>query len=153
MRDHGQDLFRLTYVSRAILTGRTQFEQLTGAVVSSSQRNNAAAGVTGLLLAYRGCFLQALEGPRRNVSQIFSVIGRDLRHVQIEVLEGGPAPARRFGQWSMCAATITPEARPAIEALDFRGDFDPFELESGAALKLLTALSHLPAVAQLARSA
>jgi blue light- and temperature-responsive anti-repressor len=153
MRDYGQDLFRLTYVSRATLTGQTQFEDLTRAVVTSSQRNNSAVDVSGLLLAYRGCFLQALEGPRRNVSQIFSVIGRDLRHVQIEVLEGGAAQQRLFGRWSMCAHTITPEARPAIEALDFRGEFDPFELESGAALKLLMTLSHLPAVAQLARTA
>ena len=153
MRDHGQDLFRLTYVSRAILTGPAQFEHITQAIVTSSQRNNAAVDVTGLLLAHRGCFLQALEGPRRNVSQIFSVIGRDLRHVQIEVLEGGVVDARLFGRWSMCAHTITPQAQPAIDALDFCGEFDPFELESGAAVRLLLALSNLPAVAQLARSA
>lgn len=153
MRDYGQDLFRLTYVSRATLTGKPQFEDLTRAVISSSQRNNAAVDVTGLLLAHRGCFLQVLEGPRRNVSQIFSVIGRDLRHVQIEVLEGGAASKRLFGRWSMCAHTITPAALPAIQALDARGEFDPFELESGAALRLLMALSALPAVAQLAQSA
>ena len=149
MRDYGQDLFRMTYVSRATLTGQAQFEQLTHSIVFSSQRNNAAVGVTGLLLAHNGCFMQTLEGPRRNVSQIFSVIGRDLRHVQIEVLSGGPASDRLFGRWNMCARAITPEALPAIEALDLHGEFDPFSLESSAALKLLATLSNLPAAAQI----
>ena len=147
--DHGGDLFRLVYSSRATVDGPAAFEKLTQAVVARSQANNAALDVTGVLLAHEGWFLQALEGPRRHVSTIFGVIGRDLRHVQMELLGADLAEARLFGRWSMCARAITPEAAPALQALDLGGEFAPHRLSATQATKLQVAVSKLRPVAEL----
>ena len=147
--DHGDDLFRLVYSSRATVDGPAAFEKLTQAVVARSQPNNAALDVTGVLLAHDGWFLQALEGPRRHVSSIFGVIGRDLRHVQMELLGADLAEARLFGRWSMCARAITPEAAPALEALDLAGEFTPHRLSAVQATRLLVAVAKLRTAAEL----
>jgi hypothetical protein len=143
--DGGGELFRLVYASRAVLPILPRFEATVQEILTASQRNNERLDVTGLLLAHQGWFVQALEGPRRNVSQVFGMIGRDLRHAQLELLTGGPAQGRLFGQWSMCARTITPQAGPVLKTLELAGEFDPFRLEGEKALALLVAISKVPA--------
>jgi hypothetical protein len=139
-RDHGQDLFRLVYVSRAVLPVLAKFDQTVQDILAKSRSNNSHMGVTGLLLADRGWFLQALEGPRRNVSLIFSTIGRELRHAQIELLDGGPAEDRLFGKWSMCAHAVTPASGPVLKTLALAPDFDPFQMDGRKALSLMQAI-------------
>lgn len=143
--DHGADLFRMIYASRAVLPVLAKFESTVADILAASQRNNARQGVTGLLLAHKGWFVQALEGPRRNVSQVFGVIGRDLRHAQLELLGGGAAASRLFGRWSMCAHAVTPGMGPVLETLELGGDFDPFRMDGDKALALLAAISRVPA--------
>jgi hypothetical protein len=138
--DHGDGLFRLVYASRAVLPQLPRFEGLVEDVLKVSVPNNTRTGLTGLLLAHQGWFVQALEGPRRNVSATFGVIGRDLRHVRLEMLSAGEVGERLFGQWSMCARAITPAARPALRALEIDGEFDPMRLSADKALKLLLTL-------------
>ena len=65
--DGGGDLFRLVYVSRAVLPVLSRFDATVQEIISVAEPNNARMGVTGLLLAHQGWFVQALEGPRRNV--------------------------------------------------------------------------------------
>lgn len=149
--DHGEDPFRLVYASRAVLPVLPKFEATVSEIVTISQRNNARLGVTGLLLAHQGWFVQALEGPRRNVSTIFATIGRDLRHCQMELLDGGVAPSRLFGAWSMCAHGLTPAAKPVLKALELETGFDPFRMQGDKALALLVAISKAPG-AQLAKA-
>lgn len=139
--DHGADLFRLVYASRAVLPVLPKFEATVADILKVSRANNARMEVTGLLLAHQGWFVQALEGPRRSVSQVFGVIGRDLRHAQLELLGGGATDRRLFGEWSMCGRTVTPDAAPILAALDLKGDFDPFRMEGEKALALLVAIS------------
>jgi hypothetical protein len=141
--DHGEDLFRLIYASRAVLPELPRFEALVDDILKVSRPNNERAGLTGLLLAHQGWFVQALEGPRRRVSRTFGDIGRDLRHVQLEMLSAGPAENRLFGAWSMCARTLTPAARPALKALDLEGDFDPFSLTAEKSLQLLQLMARI----------
>ena len=150
--DHGGDLFRLVYASRAVLPVLPKFEATVGEILAVSQRNNLRQGVTGMLLAHKGWFLQTLEGPRRNVSQVFGVIGRDLRHAQLELLGGGAATSRLFGQWNMCAHAITPGADPVLKTLELSGDFDPFRMDGDKALALLVAISKVPAPPALKRA-
>jgi hypothetical protein len=146
--DHGEDLFRLIYASRSVLPDLSRFDELVSRVLLSSRRNNERDGLTGLLLAHRGWFVQVLEGPRRAVSNTFGVIGRDLRHIQLEMLSAGPAGHRLFGDWSMCARTLSAEAAPVLKALDLQEEFDPFGLSAERALELLRLLARL-APAQL----
>ena len=150
--DHGLDLFRLVYSSRATVDSPQAFSKLTLDVVAKAQHNNARCDVTGLLLAHEGWFVQALEGPRRSVSKVFGVIGRDLRHVQLELLRADVGDERLFGRWSMCAQTVTPAARPALESLDLAGGFAPDRLTAAKVMQLLTTIASLPGVGGLKRT-
>lgn len=139
--DHGHDLFRLVYASRAVLPVLAKFDATVQDILKTSERNNPRMDVTGVLLAHRGWFIQALEGPRRNVSMVFATIGRDLRHAQLELLDAGPATERRFGQWSMCAHAVTSAATPILKTLELSPDFDPFQMDGRKALELMIAIS------------
>ena len=150
--DSGQDLFRLLYVSRAVLPVLAKFDATVEDVLRTAQPNNARMDVTGLLVAHKGWFIQALEGPRRNVSMVFGVISRDLRHSQLEMLSAGPVEKRLFGQWSMCAHAITPKASPILETLDLAADFDPFQIDGAKALNLMTAVSKAVPAIELKRA-
>jgi hypothetical protein len=138
--DHGQELFRLVYVSRAVLPVLAKFEATVQEILPAAQANNAQMDVTGLLVAHRGWFIQALEGPRRNVSMIFGAIGRDFRHAQIELLEAGPIGERMFSDWSLCAHSIAPDAA-ILDELDLASDFDPFRMDGPKALALMQAVA------------
>ena len=135
-------LHRLLYVSRADAEGRT-FEALTEDVVAVSARNNARVGVTGLLVAFDGWFLQALEGSRQETSATFGRIAKDPRHSVLELISAGPIDARLFGRWSMSARTITPAAAPVLDMLGARGGMNPRELDSAGALRLLLTVARV----------
>lgn len=129
-------LHRLVYVSRSAAEAEA-FDRVTQEVVEVSARNNARVGVTGLLVAVEGWFLQALEGSRREVSATFERIAKDPRHEALEIIGAGPVDGRLFGRWSMSARTITPAAAPVLEMLGGRGGMDPRELDGAGALRLL----------------
>jgi hypothetical protein len=151
-QDRGQEMFRLVYASRAVLPVLAKFDATVAEILRSSQTNNVRMGVTGLLIAHKGWFIQALEGPRRNVSMVFGTIGRDLRHAQLELMQGGPVEERLFGRWSMCAHAITPEAKPILDTLDLAADFDPFMMDGDKALQLMVAVSRAEPVAKLKKA-
>ncbi|AII50596.1 hypothetical protein N008_01180 [Hymenobacter sp. APR13] len=50
-----------------------------------------------------------LEGEQQAVQQLYDVIARDIRHVNIYKLADGPIPERSFPDWSMGFATASPE--------------------------------------------
>ena len=151
-RDRGQDMFRLVYASRAVLPVLAKFDATVADILSRAQANNTRMGLTGLLIAHRGWFIQCLEGPRRNVSMIFGAIGRDLRHAQLELMQAGPVEDRLFGRWSMCAHAITPDAKPILDMLDLSPDFDPFTMPGDKALQLMVAVSQSEPLAKLKKA-
>lgn len=89
---------RLLYISttRAPLDGIA----LDG-ILRISRRNNAAVGVTGLLVVGGRRFLQALEGPNDAVAQVYDRIARDPRHFAIVRLSTKEVETRLFGDWAM----------------------------------------------------
>jgi hypothetical protein len=72
-----------------------------GLILQQSQRNNARAGVTGLLCHYDGSFLQFLEGEPEAVDTVLERISADPRHQQILIVHRQPITARAFADWSM----------------------------------------------------
>ncbi|MBY0329941.1 MAG: BLUF domain-containing protein [Acetobacteraceae bacterium] len=103
-------LVRLVYRSRATLP-------LAGAplcdMLRAARRRNHSAGVTGLLVADRGQYLQWLEGPQAGVVQLMRSISLDRRHDSIELLSEGQVPSRRFAGWDMrLAADRAPAGSP-----------------------------------------
>ncbi len=91
-------MHRLLYIS----TARTPMPPAElDAVLRLSRRNNAAAGVTGLLVVGGRRFLQALEGPEEAVRATFERIRRDARHFAVVVLADHAITERQFATWSM----------------------------------------------------
>jgi hypothetical protein len=91
-------LHRLVYRSRATrpLAGRP-----LAAMLNSARRRNQRLGITGLLIAEDGRYLQWLEGPADGLAALMRSIVLDDRHEGVEVLTDVPARARAFRGWDM----------------------------------------------------
>ena len=137
------DLFALLYRSRAV---RALDERDLLPVLTTSLRNNARAGVTGLLLYGPaeappptdddaplssvvvpfdgpGVFVQWLEGPKAAVRETFERISADPRHTDVHMLGDGLIRRERrlFPSWAMALEMgyplpATPEEMEAFAA-------------------------------------
>ncbi len=70
-------------------------------IVASSQKNNPAAEITGVMFFQRGRFLQFVEGEESAVRTLIAKIESDARHTSIEFLFDEPIPGRGLAQWNM----------------------------------------------------
>ncbi|MEY4758083.1 MAG: hypothetical protein RJA34_2981, partial [Pseudomonadota bacterium] len=75
-------LVRLLYASRAI----DRSEEAIEGILLQSRQSNPSCGITGILCYGGGIFLQAIEGGRNQVSELFSHIQRDPRHKDVVLL-------------------------------------------------------------------
>lgn len=90
------------------------------AVLEASRRNNARAGVTGLLLYRDQSFFQVLEGAERAVHDTYRRIRADPRHRGCHTFLRRRAPARLFPDCTMGLRTgreIAEEHRLALDGL------------------------------------
>lgn len=67
----------------------------------TARRNNATAGVTGMLVVGGQRFLQTLEGPEAAVEAIFARIKDDPRHHAVVTLSRKSIDRAAFGDWAM----------------------------------------------------
>ena len=89
------------------------------AILEVSRRNNEAAGLTGVLLVAEGNFIQALEGPKAAIAEVYARIVADFRHRLVIELYRATIAERNFPDWSMgCAFDLT---RPSLEAISREG--------------------------------
>jgi hypothetical protein len=70
-------------------------------ITDVSEKNNEAEGVTGILLASRTHFMQALEGNFEDVNSVYRRICRDERHTELSIISFSMIDARLFGGWGM----------------------------------------------------
>jgi hypothetical protein len=70
-------------------------------LLGEAKLRNDALGVSGILVARGGRFMQLLEGPEFTVSDRIRAIHRDDRHRDFEVLIEETITARRFEGWEM----------------------------------------------------
>lgn len=93
-------MYELLYVSAAV---RSLSEYEIGSMVEKAQNRNATRGVTGILAYDREAqsFFQVLEGGEADVREIYDRLSADSRHTELRILQEGPRPDRRFGDWSM----------------------------------------------------
>ncbi len=121
------------------------FWQITSEIVGASQARNARDELTGVLLAHNGWFVQVLEGLPSRLTRLLLHIGSDPRHRDMQLVEFVTADARRFGDWSMAHATLTPAIAPQVGSA-----FDPNAF-SAAELHALLGRATLAADLELAR--
>lgn len=91
-------MYQIIYASAA---SRLFTEPDLGALLRLSRRNNAAAGLTGMLLYDRGSFLQVLEGEQASVMRLVGKIKTDRRHTRLSVVLERTLPERQFSGWEM----------------------------------------------------
>jgi hypothetical protein len=94
---------RILYISTA---RETLADATLTEILRVSRRNNAAVGVTGLLVVGGRRFLQVLEGPEAAVTTVFERIARDPRHFAVVKLSRKEIETRTFGEWSMGYRTV-----------------------------------------------
>ncbi len=97
-------LIRIIYVSSAV---GPQTGTMTHAILQKSQAWNKANGITGVLCQGQGVFLQALEGERSTVSQLYARICADQRHTNVEILHCESIVKRRYENWSMAHVSLS----------------------------------------------
>lgn len=91
-------LYSLVYVSYA--THPMTDDELRD-LLDVSRRNNARLNITGMLLYRDGFFIQALEGERQAVEDLYERIKQDERHNNVLRVYAHEVTARSFGAWSM----------------------------------------------------
>lgn len=87
-------------------------------ILEGSRRNNAAMGITGMLLYYGGNIIQLLEGEEEKVKQLYQVIAQDERHKGIIKLLDGYSEERIFPDWSMGFRVLSGEQYANLPVLD-----------------------------------
>lgn len=132
-------MVRLLYASRAR-------EPITDAILTSiltqSRKNNTETGVTGVLCVCHGCvFIQALEGGRVEVNQLYSKVLRDDRHTDVTLLEYAEITERRFSSWRMGRVDLDKVNTTVVLKYSEKPQLDPFGMSGSVALKLLEELA------------
>jgi hypothetical protein len=93
-----EGIFQIVYVSSAV---REFSDAELSGLLAKSRTNNAACGITGMLVYADGNFLQVLEGPKEDVLAAYLRIHDDPRHRGVIKLLEKAVPCRYFPQWSM----------------------------------------------------
>jgi hypothetical protein len=131
-------LVRLTYASRASYEVSAE---LIREILDSSQRNNPARGLTGMLCCNANVFLQALEGPRAEVNILYNRLADDSRHKDLTILDYVEINERRYSNWSMGWAGAKQANRELFLKYSASDRFDPFSMNAEQITGLLLALS------------
>lgn len=119
-------MIQIVYISSAVESWST--EQLLE-LLQQCLRNNAARGVTGMLLYGEDTFLQALEGEDAVIDELVERIARDPRHAKVQLLHRREVERRQYSDWSMGFKRISDQELSSIKGLknfgakDFNFDF------------------------------
>jgi hypothetical protein len=129
-------LVRLLYASRAIDTSPDAID----AILLQSRQHNPECGITGILCYGGGIFLQAIEGGRMPVSELYGHIQRDARHKDVVLLHYEEIPERRFGGWTMGQVNMSKINASILLKYAEKPELDPYSVSGKVSLALLEEL-------------
>jgi hypothetical protein len=130
-------LVRLLYASRASAPLDASVQE---SILQQSRAHNPAAGITGILCFSGNVFIQALEGGRDAVCELYNTIARDARHTNVRILDFAEIRERRFGNWTMGQVDIAKVNPSLLLKYGETGELDPFACSGQATLALLDEL-------------
>ena len=136
-------LVRLLYASRATDASPKTIE----AILAQSRAHNTAQGLTGILCYGAGTFLQAIEGGRRTVNELYGHILRDARHQDVMLLHYEEILERRFGSWTMGQVNLGKLNASTLLKYSEKPVFDPHAVSGKVSLALLEELMATAAIA------
>lgn len=129
-------LVRLLYASRAV----DRSDAAIDAILSQSRHFNPTSGITGILCYGGGIFLQAIEGGRNPVSELYGHIQVDKRHKDVVLLHYEEISERRFGGWTMGQVNISKINHSILLKYAEKPELDPYSVSGRVSLALLEEL-------------
>jgi len=135
-------LVRLLYASRAVDTSPEAIE----AILSQSRQHNPTCGITGILCYGGSIFLQAIEGGRMAVSELYGHIQRDPRHKDVVLLDYEEISERRFGGWTMGQVNLLKLNQSILLKYSEKPELDPYSVSGKVSLALLEELMATAAI-------
>ena len=129
-------LVRLLYASRAIDPASNSIDE----ILSQSRQYNPGSGITGILCYGGGIFLQAIEGGRMAVSDLYGHIQKDARHKDVVLLHYEEISERRFGGWTMGQVNMSKINTSILLKYAEKPELDPYSVSGKVSLALLEEL-------------
>ena len=129
-------LVRLLYASRAV----DNTQPAVQAILDSARRHNQDSGVTGVLVYGGGVFMQAIEGGRQAVSDLYGTISLDPRHKDVALLHYEEIVERRFGSWTMGLVDVSRVNASVLLKYSERAVLDPYAVSGKVSMALLEEL-------------
>ena len=135
-------LVRLLYASRV----KDPSPEAIDKILSQARNHNPGSGITGILCYGGGIFLQAIEGGRGPVNQLYGLIQKDPRHEQVELLYYEEISERRFGGWTMGQVNLSKLNTSILLKYSERPELDPYSVSGKVSLALLEELMATAAI-------
>jgi hypothetical protein len=129
-------LVRLLYASRALDPSCSAIDD----ILNQSRQFNPGSGITGILCYGGGIFLQAIEGGRMAVSELYRHIQNDARHKDVVLLHYEEISERRFGGWTMGQVNMSKINTSILLKYAERPELDPYSVSGKVSLSLLEEL-------------
>jgi len=140
-------LVRLLYVSRAVdqnsgkpAKPEVPLAEESESIMSSSRSYNISNGITGILCYGRGIYLQAIEGGRTEVNNLYNHIIRDTRHTDVVLLHYQEIRERRFSGWTMGQVNLSKLNTSIVLKYSERPELDPYSVSGDVSMALLEEL-------------
>ncbi len=129
-------LVRLLYASRAVDAATAEIDS----ILAQSRQGNPGLGITGILCYGGGIFLQAIEGGRNAVSELYGHIQRDPRHKDVILLHYEEISERRFSGWTMGQVNMSKINASILLKYAEKPELDPYSVSGKVSLALLEEL-------------
>jgi hypothetical protein len=129
-------LVRLLYARRAVDTSSEAIES----ILHQSRDHNPSTGVTGVLCYGGGIFLQALEGGRMPINELYGHIQRDPRHKDVVLLQYEEISERRFSGWTMGEVNMNRINAAILLKYAEKPELDPYSVSGSVSMALLEEL-------------
>lgn len=129
-------LVRLLYASRVVDIG----EDAIASILAQSRQCNPTLGITGILCYGGGVFLQAIEGGRMAVSELYGHILKDTRHKDVVLLDFEEISERRFSGWTMGTVNLLKLNHSILLKYSEKAELDPYAASGKVSMALLEEL-------------
>ena len=128
---------RLVYYSRAL---RDMSLQDIQNILTTARDNNSSQGICGMLCYESNWFLQALEGDRGAVNELFLEIADDVRHDDVMIVSYSYVDECVFPDWHMGYAANSGAVTDMLTSFGLDA-FTPEKLSPDQALHFLQTMS------------
>jgi len=131
-------LVRLIYASRAC---ESISQELVEAILATARRHNPPNGVTGVLCHSEDIFVQALEGGRDQINQLYARLLQDKRHKDVVLLCYEEIGVRQYSSWTMGKVRLDKVNRSLLLKYSSTGVLNPYDVSGCATVALLEELA------------